>query len=86
MTANDSISYLPYVNKLLDQYNNIYHYSINKKPIDDHYSALAEKIEINPKAPKFKANDRVRITKYKNIFSKDYTENLLREIFIIDSV
>ena len=31
-------------------------------------------------------NGRVRITNYKNIFSKDYTENWSREIFIIDSV
>ena len=31
-------------------------------------------------------NDRVRITKYKNIFSKGYTENWSREIFIINSV
>ena len=41
---------------------------------------------MNPKAPKFKVNDRVRITKYKNIFSKDYTKNWSREIFVIDSV
>ena len=45
-----------------------------------------ENIETNPKAPKFKVNDRVRIIKYKNIFSKGYTENWSREIFIIDSV
>ena len=31
-------------------------------------------------------NDRVRITKYKNIFSKGYPENWLREISIINSV
>ena len=31
-------------------------------------------------------NGSVRITNYKNIFSKDYTENWSREIFIIDSV
>ena len=31
-------------------------------------------------------NDRVRITKYKNNFSKGYTENWSRELFIIDSV
>ena len=30
--------------------------------------------------------DRVRITKHKNIFSKGYTKNWSREIFIIDSV
>ena len=47
---------------------------------------MTENIEANPKAPKFKVNDRVRITKYKNIFSKGYTENWSREIFIIDSV
>ena len=57
-----------------------------KKPINADYSALTEKNETNLKAPKFKVNDRVRITKYKNIFSKGYTENWSREIFIIDSV
>ena len=75
MTANDSKSHLSYLNKLLHQYNNIYHYSINKKAIMLIIQALTEKIETNPKAPKFKVNDRVRITKYKNIFSKHYTEN-----------
>ena len=74
------------MNKLVDQYNNTYHHSINKKPINADYSALTEKIETSPKVPKFKVNDRVRITKYKNIFSKDYIENRSREIFIIDSV
>ena len=47
---------------------------------------MTEKIEINPKVPKFNVNDRVRFTKYKNIFSKYYIENWSREIFIIDSV
>ena len=31
-------------------------------------------------------NDRVRITKNKNTFSKGYTENLSREIFIISPI
>ena len=86
MTANDKKSYLAYLNKLVDQYNNNYQYFINKKPINADYSALTEKIETNHKAPKFKVNDRVRITKHKNIFSKGYTENWLREIFVINSV
>ena len=47
---------------------------------------MTEKIKTNPKLPKFKVNDRVTITKYKNIFSKGYTENWSREIFIIDPV
>ena len=47
---------------------------------------MSEKIETNLKAPKFKVNDRVRITNYKNTFSKGYTENWSRETFIINSV
>ena len=43
--------------------------------MNDDYSALTENIEIISKGPKFKVNDKVRITKYKNIFSKGYTEN-----------
>ena len=70
MTANDSKSYLPYLNKLVDQYNNTYHHCINKKPINSDYSASAENIETNPKAPKFKVNNRVRIAKYKSILVK----------------
>ena len=70
MTANDSKSYLPYSNKLVNQCNNTYHHSINKKLIDAEYSALTEKIETNHKAPKFKVNDRVRMTKYENILVK----------------
>ena len=81
-----------YLNKLVDQYNHTYHHSVNKKPINADYSALTEKKkkekknETNSEPPKFKVNDRIRITKYKNIFSKGYTENWPREIFIIDSV
>ena len=75
VTANDSKSYLPYLNKLVDQYNNTYHHSINKKLIDADYSPLTGRTETNPKAPKFKMNARVRIIKYKNIFSNGYIEN-----------
>ena len=85
MTANDSKSYLPYLNKLLGQYKNTY-YSINKKPINADYSTLTQNIETNSKALKFKVNNKVRITKYKNIFSNGYTKNWSGEIFVIDSV
>ena len=74
------------MNKLIDQYNNTYHHSINEKPINDDYSTLTENIESSSKAPKFKVQDIVRITKYKNIVSKGYTENWSRQIFIIASV
>ena len=53
------------MNKLVDQYINTSHHCIGKKRINADYSALNEKIETNHNAPKFKANDRVRITKYR---------------------
>ena len=76
MTANDSKSYI-WINlhKLVDQYNKTYHHSFNKKPINSDYSALTEKIETNSKFPKSRVNDRVRVTKYKNILETDYFKN-----------
>ena len=84
MATNDSKYYLPYFNNLVDQCNNTYHHSINKTPINVDCSALTEKIETNPKFPKYKVNYRVRVTKYKNIFRKGYTENWSRKVFTID--
>ena len=42
--------------------------------------------DFNEKDPKFKVGDRVRISKYKNIFSKGYTENWSEEVFIISKI
>ena len=47
---------------------------------------MTEKIETNSQAPKYKFNDRVRITKKKSVFSVSYTKNWSREIFVIVSV
>ena len=44
MTANIIKSYLRYLNKFVDQYNNTYHHSTGKEPINGHYSALTEKL------------------------------------------
>ena len=68
--------------KLVDQYNNFYHCSIDTKPINAGYSALNEKIETNLKVPKFKVN-WVRITKHKNIFSKGYIEKTGQEKYLL---
>ena len=45
MSANDSKSYLRYLNKLVDEYINISHHSVGKKLIDADYSALSEEIK-----------------------------------------
>ena len=44
------------------------------------------KKEINDKDPKFKVDDHVRISKYKNIFAKGYTPNWSEEVFAIKKV
>ena len=58
---------------------------IKKKSINADYSALTEKIETNLKVPKFRINDRGITTKYKDIFSKNYSKNWPIEIYITDS-
>ena len=65
MTANNSKFYLSYFNKSVDQYNHNYHHCVGKKPINSDYSVLTEKIETNPRTPKFEFGERVTITKYK---------------------
>ena len=42
--------------------------------------------EINDEDPKFKIEDIVRISKYKNIFAKGYVSNWSEEVFIIKKV
>lgn len=75
VTTSDTKSCLCYLYKLVDEYNNAYHRSIEKKPVDVDYSALTEKNKLSNKTPTFKVGDMVRITNYKNIFSKGYIKH-----------
>ena len=57
------------------------------KPIDvtgDSYVEYND--DFNKKGPKFKVNDHVRISKYKNIFAKGYLPNRSEEVFIINEI
>ena len=42
--------------------------------------------EHNKKRSRFKVGDRVRISKFKNIFAKGYTPNWSKEILIVDKI
>ena len=42
--------------------------------------------KINYKDPKFNVGDRLRISKYKNIFAKGYIPNWSEEVFVIKKV
>ena len=74
------------MNKLADECTNNYHHSVGKKSIHTGYSALPKEMESSHKALPFKIGGRVKITKYKNIFSKGYTKHWSTEMFVIDSV
>ena len=57
------------------------------KPIDATDESYAEYNEdSNEKDPKFKFGDHVRISKYKNIFAKEYTPNWSEEVFLIRKI
>ena len=45
MAANNKKSYLDFLNKFVDEYNNTYHHSIGKKSVDADYSAQTEETE-----------------------------------------
>ena len=57
------------------------------KPIDVRDDSYAEyNKNPNKKDPKFKVDDRNRISKYKNIFAKGYTPKWSEEIFVISKI
>ena len=76
--------YIDKLNDIVDEYNNTYHTSIKMKPADvkDNTYINADK-EINNKDPKFKVGDRVRISKYKKNFAKEYMPNWSEEVSIL---
>ena len=72
---------------IINKYINTYHRTIKMKPVDVKNNAYIDSNkEVNDKDPKFKVGDRVRISKYKNIFAKGYTPNWSEEAFVIKEV
>ena len=71
MTAISKNVYIDVSSGIVNRYNNTVHRTIEIKPIDVTNNSYAEYNEdFNKKGPKFKVNDHVRISKYKNIFAK----------------
>ena len=76
MIAVSKNVYFDVLGDIIDKYNNTVYRSIKMKPIDvtsDSYAKYNEHSNITK--PKFKVVDCVRISKYKNIFAKGYTQN-----------
>ena len=73
MTSISKNVYIDKLDDIVDEYNNTYHRTIKMKPIDvkDNTHINIGK-EVNDKDSKFKVGDHVRISKYKDIFTKGY--------------
>ena len=69
---------------IVNKQNNTVQRSIKMKPIDVTSESYAEcNKDSNEKVPKFKVGDRVRISKYKNIFAKECTQNWSEKDFVV---
>ena len=87
MTAVSKNAYFDALDDIANKYNNTVHRSIKMKPshvTSDSYTECNE--DSNEKEPKFKVGELVKISKYKNIFAKGYTQNWSAEVFIVSKI
>ena len=82
MAAISKNVYFNVLDDIVNEYNNTVHRTIRMKPIGVSYPEYNE--DSNQKEPKFKVGDHARISKYKNIFAKEYTQNWSEEFFVVD--
>ena len=75
--------YIYKLDDIVSEYNNTYHRTIKLKSANVKDNTYIDfKKEVNNKDPNFKGGDHVRISKYKNIFTKGYTPNWSEEVFV----
>ena len=87
MTAISKNVYFDMLDDILHKYNNTVHRSFKIKPIDVTSDSYAEyNKDSNEKDPKFNNGDHVRVSKYKNIFAKEYTQNWSEEVFVFSKI
>ena len=87
MTATGKNVYYDVLDDIVNKYNNTKHNIIKMKPkaVGDNNKRVYID-EHNKKSARYNVGDRVRISKFKNIFAKGYTPNWSREIFIINKI
>ena len=79
--------YIDKLDDIVDEYNNTYHRTNKMKPIDVKPDKYIEcNVNSNDKYPKLQVGDNVRISKYKNVFAKEYSPNRSEEVFVIKEV
>ena len=82
MTAIGKNVYCDVLDDVVNKYNNTKHSTINMKPIDVRDKRVYID-EHNEKRSRFKVGDRVRISKFKNIFAKGYTPNWSKKYLLL---
>ena len=87
MTAIGKNVYYDVLDDVVNEYNNTKHSTIKMKPRDVKDNNKRVYIdENNRKSARYNIGDRVRKSKFKNIFAKGYTPNWSREIFIVNKI
>lgn len=87
-----SRKWIEYAFEIVETYNNTYHHTIKMKPIDvtkENEALLLSTVynyRMTTKKPKFKIGDRVRLSKYVDIFRNKFKTNWTKEIFIISEI
>ena len=81
MTVVSKNVYFDVSDDIVDKYNNTVHITIKIKPIDVTQDSYAEYNEDSNVTKDFK-----RISRYKNIFSKGYTQNWSEEVFVVSKI
>ena len=87
MIAVSKSVYFDVLDDIVDKYNNTNHSHFKMKPLQiKSYSYAEYNVDFNAKDPKFKIDNLVRITKYKNLFAKGYAPNWSEEDFVIRKI
>ena len=87
MTAIGKNVYWNVLDDVVEKYNDTVNRSIGMKPKDVKSDKKAVYVEeSNEKSARFSVGDRVRISKFKNIFAKGYTPNWSKEIFVVNKI
>ena len=87
MTSVSKNVYNGKLDDIVRKHNNTYHRTIKMKHVDVKDNTFIDfKKEFNDEDPKFKVGDHARISKYKNIFAKEYTPNWSEEVFVISKI
>ena len=85
MTAVSKNVYYDVLDDIVKKYNSTWHSTTKMKPKDVSNNNFTKYVEeSNKKDPKFKIGDRIRISKYKNVFAKRYTPNWSEEVFVVN--